>query len=121
LTDRIHVDTSRCLLGVVTLDELRDATCKLDVLETARDLAERVGQDLAMLSSEQHRDFLAVCVDELTHAEKDFGAPRERRRSPRRERCGRRGNGGINFGNRSEIDRAGLSSGRRVIDRSGVA
>ena len=98
------------------------ATCKLDVLETARDLAELSDRTLPCSAVSSDRDFLAVCVDEFTHSEQDLGAPLD---SDVDRHAGnaawRRGNSGIDFGDRSEIDRAGLSSGRWVIDRSRVA
>jgi hypothetical protein len=49
--DRVDVDAGRGLFGEAALQQVRDAAGELDVLEAARDLAHRVGQDLAVLAA----------------------------------------------------------------------
>ena len=121
LTDRIHVDARRGLFGVVALDQLGDPARVLDVLEAAGDLAEAVGEHLAVLGGQQRRDFLAVRVDELSHPEHHFGASRQRRRSPLRERRLRCGHRSIDLCDRCEIDRRGLLPGGRVVHGRRIA
>ena len=52
LADRVDVDPGRGLLGEVALEQRRDPAAVLDHLEPARDLALRVGEDLAVLGGE---------------------------------------------------------------------
>src|SRR5450755_3452646 len=42
------VDAGRNLLGVVALEQLRNAACELDNVDAASDLALRIGEDLAV-------------------------------------------------------------------------
>src|SRR5260370_7552241 len=65
---------------------MRNAARELDDLETARDLAESIGQHLAVLGGEDARDVLAMLVEQLAHAKQDLRAPRQRGRAPGRER-----------------------------------
>ena len=60
LADRVDVDARRGLLRVAALQQVRDPARELDDLEPARDLAERVGEHLAVLGGEEPRDVLAV-------------------------------------------------------------
>ena len=59
LADRVDVDPGRGLLRVAALQQLRDPAAELDHLEPARDLALRVGEDLAVLEREQAREVVA--------------------------------------------------------------
>ena len=86
----------------------REAAAELDDLEPARHLAERVGEDLAVLADEDLGELVAALVEELADAEEELGAPRERRRAPRRERRLRGLDGGVDLLDRGEVDRAGL-------------
>ena len=63
LADRVDVDAGRGLLGELALEQRRDAARVLDHLEAARDLADRVGEHLAVLGGEDARDVLAVLVE----------------------------------------------------------
>ena len=115
LANRIHVDAGRRLLRVAALQQVRDPARELDDLEPARDLAERVRLDLAVLRGQEARDVLAMLVEQLAHAKQDLGAPPERRRPPRRE-------GGLGDGDRlgdlldgRKVDSAGLASGCGVV------
>ena len=85
LADRIDVDAGRGLLRVATLEELRDATCELEVFEASSDFTEGVCGDLAVLGRQDRGDFGPVLVDEIADLEQDLGAARERGRSPGRE------------------------------------
>ena len=75
LPDRVDVDPGRGLLGEAALEERRDAAAELDHLEPARDLAERVRDDLAVLEREQPREVVAMGVEELPDPEEELGAP----------------------------------------------
>ncbi len=52
LADRVDVDAGRDALGEAALEQVRDAAGELDDLEAAGDLAERVGEDLAVLGGD---------------------------------------------------------------------
>ena len=121
LADRVHVDPAGGLLGVVTLDQLRDPARVLDVLEAAGDLAHRVGEHLAVLGRQHRGQLLAVGVDQLAHPEHHLGALGERRRTPGREGRCRRRDRGVDLCDRRESDLAGLLAGRRVVDGRRVA
>ena len=100
LADRVDVDAGRGLLAVAALHQVRDAAGELDVLEPAGDLAERVGEHLAVLGGEQRGDLLAVGVDQLAQVEHHLGPPRQVRGPPRRERRLGGGDGGVDLGDR---------------------
>ena len=89
LADRVHVDVGRGLLGESALEQRGDAARELDVLDAARDLARRVGAHLAVLRREHGGDLGAVLVEQVTEAEQDLGAARQRRPAPPRERLRR--------------------------------
>ena len=74
LADRVDVNAGRRLLGVAALQQMWDAAGELDDLEPARNLAERVGLDLAVLRGEKAGDVLAVLVEQLAHAKQDLRA-----------------------------------------------
>ena len=57
----------------------------LDDLEPARHLAERIGEDLAVLADEDLGDLVASRVQQLADAEEELGALRQRGRAPGRE------------------------------------
>ncbi len=118
LADRVDVDARRGLLRVRALEERREPAHELDHLEPALHLAERVGQDFAVLGREQAREILAVLDEEVVDLEEEIGALRERPRAPV-------GGGGLRGGDRAvdlldarERDLAGLLAGRGVVDRA---
>ena len=118
LADRVDVDPGRGLLGEAALEQRRDPAAELDHLEPARDLAERVGGDLAVLEREQPREVLAVVVEELADAEEELGAARRararaRRGTPAFAACTARSTSSA----RREVDGARLHAGRGVVDR----
>src|SRR6202007_596724 len=103
LADRIDVDAGRRLLRVLRLEQRRKAAAKLDDFEPARDLAERIREDLAVLGGKDARDFLAALVHELADAEEDLGAPRERHLAPGRECRARRLHRAVDLLGRREV------------------
>ena len=121
LADRVDVDAGRGLLGELALEQRRDAAAELDHLEPARDLAHRVGEDLAVLGGEEAREVVAVLVDELADAEEELGAARERERAPGGEGAPRGLDGGVDLLDGREVDGARLLAGRGVVDRAAAA
>ena len=55
LAQRPVVDAGGDLVGVVALEQLRNAAGELDDVDAARDFALRVGEDLAVLGGDQVR------------------------------------------------------------------
>ena len=121
LADRVDVDAGRGLLGEVALEQRRDAAGELDHLEPARDLAEGVGEHLAVLGGQDPGDLLATVVDELANPEQELGALRQRDGAPGGERRLRRLHGRIDLLHGGEVDLAGLASQRRVVDGPAAA
>ena len=87
-----RVDVGGHLVGEVALEQARDAARELDDLEAALHLAQRVGEDLAVLVGDQLGDLARVRVHELAegeHAPWRAGSRRSattRRRRPWRRR-----------------------------------
>jgi len=54
----VHIDLGRGVFGEAALQQMRDATGELDDLLTAADLAEGVGEDLAVLGGDDRRQLL---------------------------------------------------------------
>ena len=104
LADLVDVDAARDLLAEAALEQVRDAAGELEVLEAARDLAQRVGRDLAVLGGQQRGEVAAMGVDEVPDPEQDLGALRERGRAPGRERRLGGGDGGVHLLDRGEVD-----------------
>ena len=69
------VDAPGHLLGVATLQQVRGAAGELEVLQAPGHLAFGVGEHLAVLGRHHGGQFLAVGIDQLSHAEEDLGAP----------------------------------------------
>src|SRR6185503_21359990 len=118
LADRVDVDPGRSLLRVAALQQLGDAAAELDHLEPARDLALRVGQDLAVLERQQAREVVAVRVEELSDAEEELGSAREGDGAPALEGALGRLDGRVDLLGRREVDLAALLAGGRVVDRA---
>ena len=89
---------------VAALHQVRDAAGELEVLEAARDLAQGVGRDLAVLGGQQRGDLLAVLIDEVADAEHDLRPLRKGRRAPRGKAAGGGGHGRVDLFGRGEID-----------------
>ena len=71
-----------------------------------------------MLHGEEARNVLTVVVDEIVDAEKDLGALREGDRAPGCERLPRGLDRGVDLFRRREVDGAGLTAERGVVDRA---
>src|SRR5262249_49320233 len=121
LPDRIHVDAGRRLLRVAALEQLGNTAAVLDHLETARDLALRVAEDLAMLGREDARDVVLALVDELADAEEDRRLLRQRRRTPRGKRLLRRLHRAVDLLHGREVDGTRLATERGVVDGPATA
>ena len=82
----------------------------------ARDLAERVGEHLAVLGGDDRRELLLAGVEQLAEGEQHLGAPGQRRvrATPRRPPGGR--DGLVDVGGRREVDACRDTAGRRVED-----
>ena len=112
----------RGLLGVLALQQRREAAAELDHLEPARDLAHRVGEHLAVLRRQQLRDLLATLVRRARGSAKKssarFASDTARHVA---NACLRRLDGGVDLLDRREVDRAGLTAGRGVVDGAAAA
>ena len=101
---------------------VRDAAAVLDHLEPAGHLAERVGEDLAVLAREDLGHLLAPRVRASSRMRKKSSA---RFASDVSRQAGkavlRRLDGGVHLLDRREVDGAGLAAGRRVVDRAAAA
>ena len=60
LAQRVDVDAGACALGVLTLDQVRDADGELDHLDAALDVALGVRDGLAVFEGEQFGEFVDV-------------------------------------------------------------
>ncbi len=60
LAQRVHVDAGAGALGVLALDQVRDADGELDDLDAALDVALGVGDGLAVLDGEQFGELVDV-------------------------------------------------------------
>ncbi|MNF79361.1 hypothetical protein D3C84_615730 [compost metagenome] len=83
------VDVGRDLLGVVALEQLRDAAGELDDLDAARYFALGVGENFAVLGGDHARQCVAVFIEQRQELEQDAGATQRRQRRPggKRGRC----------------------------------
>ena len=117
LAHRPVVDAGRDLVGVVALEQLRDAAGELDDVDAARDLALRVGEDLAVLGGDHRGQRVAVLVEQLEEGVQDARAADRRRVGPGREGRLRRGHRGVDLGRAAERDLARDRAGGRVVDR----
>ena len=96
LADRVHVDLGRGVLGDPALEQMRDAAGEFDDLLAAGDLAERVGDHLAVLGGDDLGQLLLAGVEQLAEVEQDLRcawparcrATRGRRRRRSRSRRG---------------------------------
>jgi hypothetical protein len=69
----VHVDLGRGVLGERPLDQVRDAAGELHHLLAAGDLAEGVGEDLAVLGGDDRRQLGLAGVQQLAEGEQHLG------------------------------------------------
>jgi hypothetical protein len=121
LTDRVDVDLGRDVLGEAALEQVRDAAGELGDLEPAGDLADRVGDDLAVLGGDELGDLGLALVEQLAETEEHLGALGQRGPLPRRLPCGLRGGDDLahELGG-GEVEHAGLLAGGGVEHRAGA-
>ncbi len=79
------VDTRRNLLGVVALQQLRDAAGKLDDVDTARHFPLRIRKHLAVFGRDDGCELVAVFVHQFEETQHDPRAADRRRIAPLRE------------------------------------
>ena len=103
---------------MLALEQRRDPAAVLHDLEPARHLAQRVGEDLAVLAGEDRGDLLAPGMQQLADAEEELCPLRKRRLAPGGECVPRRLDGRIHLLHAREVDRAGLAPVRGVVDRA---
>ena len=100
---------------------MRYAAGELGDLEASSDLAEGIGEDLAVLGGDDRGDLLLVGVEELAELEEDLGALGQGGGLPV---VLPRGPGGaddlVDEGGGGEVERAGLLAGGGVVDRAGA-
>jgi hypothetical protein len=75
LPERVRVHVRRDLLGVLTLEQLRDPASELHDLHAADDFALRVGDHLAVLVRDDLGELVEVAVDEVPEGEHDARSP----------------------------------------------
>ena len=73
LAHRPVVDAGRDLVGVVALEQLRDAARELDDVDAARDLALRVAEHLAVLGGDHRGERVALAVEQVEEGLHDAG------------------------------------------------
>ena len=120
LADGVDVDLGRGVLGEPALEQMRDAAGELDDLLAAADLAEGVGDDLAVLAGDDLGQLTLAGVEQFAEVEQDLGALGQRGVPPRRER--RRGGVDHRAGvlDAAQRDLTGDLTGRRVRHRGGA-
>ena len=69
LADRVHVDLGRGVLGESALEQMWDAAGEFDDLLAAADLAERVGDHLAVLARDDPGQLALARVEQLAKSE----------------------------------------------------
>ena len=112
--DGVHVDLGRGVLGEAALDQVRDAAGELDDLLAAADLAERVGEHLAVLGGDDRCQLFLARVQQLAESEEDLRALGQRGVPPPRKSGQRRGDDLIDVVLRSERELRGDLAGGRV-------
>ena len=87
LLDRVHVDTGRNLLVTLTLKDVQQACCELDVLEATGNLAGCVVEHLAVLSGHDGRELGRALLEQLAQVEEHVGALGEAGVAPAGQCC----------------------------------
>ena len=120
LLERVDVDAGRDVLGVGALGQVPEPARELDDLHAAGDLAERVGEHLAVLGGEDLGELALAGVEQLAEREHHRLALGDRGVAPADPRSGCRVDGGGDIRCRCEphllLDRAE----RGVVDRGGA-
>ncbi len=80
------VDPAADLLGVLALEQMRNAAGELDHFNAARDFAQRIGEHLAVFARDQRGQLFLVRVEQLLELEQDAGALKRRGLAPWHER-----------------------------------
>ena len=88
LADRVHIDLGGGVLGEAALQQVRHAAGEFDDLLAAADLAQRIGDDLAVLGGDDLGQFALAGVEQLAEIEQDRAALGQRGVPPGRERGG---------------------------------
>ncbi len=117
LPDRGHVHTGGDLRRQLALQLDGDPAGKVDDLQAARDLAERVGVHLAVLGGDQRGDLVAVRVQQRPELEEDRGPLGQRGLTPGQVRLLGGGDRGVHLVDGGEGDLGGDLSRRRVRHR----
>jgi hypothetical protein len=84
LAQRVRVDLRADVLGVLALEQMRDAAGELDHLDAALHRAHRIGQRLAVLLGHYAGKILLVSLQQLKKLLHDASPPQRRRVAPRR-------------------------------------
>ena len=101
---RERVDAGGDLVGVLALEQLRDAARELGDLHAADDLALGVLDDLAVLGGDDPREVVEVLLDEVAEREHDPRAADDADLLPALERRARGGHRGVDVGPLGEQD-----------------
>jgi len=117
LAQRPVVDAGADLVGVVALEQLRDAAGELDDVDAARHLALRVGEHLAVLGGDHRGQRVAVLVHQLEEFLHHARAADRRRVGPGREGGAGRGHRRVHLGDAGQRHLARHRAGGRVPDR----
>ena len=120
LAQRVHVDAGAGALGVLALEQVRDADRELDDLDAALDVAARVGEGLAVLEGQQLGEFVDVLVDQLDELHHHAGAPLRVPRRPLLLRLDRDRDRGVDVGGRGHRHLRLHLAGVGVVDVGGA-
>ena len=110
-----------CDHGRVEAREMaREPAGEVDRLEATEDLAERIGERLAVIPRDQARHLLPVAVHEVAEGEEDLAARDERRVAPGGECRLRSSHGLVDLGLPAARHPGEHLASRRVVDGRGV-
>ena len=117
LPDRGHVDLGGGVLGHAALEQVRQAAGQLDDLLAAGDLAERVGEHLAVFAGDDLGGLVLAFVEQFPEPEQHLGAAGQGHVPPPRERGGGGGDHRLRVGPGGQRDLLGDPAGGRVVHR----
>jgi hypothetical protein len=98
LTQRVDVDAGARALGVLTLQQVRDADGELDHLDAALNVALGIREGLAVFAGEQSGEFVDVLIDEVHELHHHAGPALRIPRRPVLLGLRRAGDGGVDVG-----------------------